>query len=549
MNDVSCLGLQFLGKCSQSHLTDHFLFNLETAVSSLAVIIAIYALFLERRFRVRMDLKNTQWKNLLFLILVVFELTFIAATLPYVPGSPRLLIGYPIFWEIIACLILIYVIIQAYYLPKPIIKLSKRQIENLIKLAPYNTLSYHGSIDLMVKEADYFWTDFLEKSFINKDLKRILLEDFTNEDFLKIAVRSQYILLQTVEVLGKAAPTENTSHIKDYLRTFFLFSIAMEDSVVSNDLKSSYKPIMQHIMRKRRLAGVILGDATDLFLFRNDLLGNRLNVLERFVKLFELHLGRQYHRTEDKSRNISLIQVDVLKNLLEFFNENLHYLKYDEKLAFMQKFSFLFIDLKNLPQNESEILADGIYEILETYASRRDWSKNHENERHLCIQLAHHFVEQNQYTKKVFKQRLLEQIVGSEDDKKTTHFVCNLDGYYPMMIPVYFFIYGHNLFCKKVPSEDLEFNMTILRKMQENLPKISTGRTQEFLKRDIPANERTANAIKRKAEHCLESMFVDNMVYDKEENSLTYYFAGDENSCTLLLNETIKENKFVFKEN
>lgn len=551
MNNIPCLGLNFLARCPATHITDHFLFNLETAVSSLAIIIAIYALFLERRFRVRMFLKNTQWKNLLFLIFIVIELTFIAATLPYVPGNPRPVIGYPIFWEIIACLILIYVIIQAYNLPKPIVKLSKIQIKNLIKLAPYDTLSYHGSVDLLAKEADYFWEDFLNKSLKNNSLKGVLLENFTNEDFLKVAVKSQYVLLQTVEVLGKAKLTENTIHIKDYLRIFFLFSMTVEDSVISNDLKSSYKPIMQHIMRKRKLASVILGDSADLFFLWHNFEGKRMNTIERFIKVFELHLGRQYHRTEDKSGFMKLIRPDVLKNLLEFFKDNLMYLNYDERSAFMNKFSFLFIDLKSLPQNESEILADGVYEILETYASGRDWSKNRDSERHFCIELARHFIEQNQYTKKIFKQRLQEQIIGCEekddDGKKITRFVCNLKGYYPMMIPVYFFIYGHNLFCKKVPEEDFEFNMNILKKMQENLPKISAGKTQG-MDADISKNERTANSIRKKAEQCLESMFVDNIVYDKKENSLTYYFAGDEDSCTLLLNETVKENKFVFKK-
>lgn len=548
MNDIPCLGLNFLAKCSQTHYTDHFLFNLETAVSSLAVIIAIYVLLLERRFRVRVfGIKKARLKRAGYLVLSIIFLVFIGATLSYVPGVPLPLVGYPIFWEILAFFILVYTIFQAIDLMKPVRKLTKIQAEGLIKSSCYDTLSYHGSVDLMVKEADYFWTDFLKKSLTNKDLKRILIEDFTNEDFLKIAVKSQYILMQTVEVLGETKPTENTSHIKDYLRTFFLFSMVAEDSVVSNDLKSSYKPITQHIIRKRKLASVIFGDSADLFFLRQDLKDDRLSVLERFVEIFRLYLGKQYHHTEDKSGYINLIQADVLKNLLEFFNESLRYLKNSERADFMRKFSFLFIDLKNLSQDKSEILADGIYEILETYASVKEFSKDSENERQLCIQIAHSFIEQNQHTKKVFKQRLLEQIVGSEDDKKITRFVYNLKGYYPMMIPVYFFIYGHNLFCKKVPAEDFDFNMNILKKMQEILPKISSGKIQG-MDANVSKNERTTNAIKRKAEICLESMFPDNIVYDKEENSLTYYFAGDEDSCTLLLNETAKENKFFFKE-
>jgi hypothetical protein len=60
MNEISCFGLDFLAKCPQSHYTDHFIFNLETAVSSLAIVVAIYALFLERRFRIRLGIKESQ---------------------------------------------------------------------------------------------------------------------------------------------------------------------------------------------------------------------------------------------------------------------------------------------------------------------------------------------------------------------------------------------------------------------------------------------------------------------------------------------------------
>ncbi len=549
MNDIYCLGLNFLAKCPSTHYSDHFLFNLGTAVSSLAVVVAIYALLLERRFRVRLGIKRSQRNRAGYFVLIVLFLAFIGAILPYVPGEPLPLIGYPIFWEIIAFFVAVYLIFQAIDLTRPIRKLSKKQIESLVKNSPYDTLGYHGSVDLMVKEADHFWTDLLKKSLTNKSLGEILVNDFINEDFLKVAVKSQYILMQTAEVLGKTKPTENTKYIKYFLKEFFLLSMTVEDSVISSDLRSSYKPIMQHIVRKRKLTDVILGNAGDLFSFGFDLRNkkNKLNVMERFLEILKLYLGKRYHYTEDKDDYMSIIQADTLKELFEFLKDSLGYLDYEQKSSFMHTLSFMFPELKNLPQDRSEILANGIYEILEEYASRRDWSKNSDSERHLCIQIGQSFVNQNKYTKKVFQQRLLEQIVGSDDDKKITKLIYNLNGYYPMMIPVYFFIYGSYLFTQRASKEDFEFNMTILKKMQKNLPEISDGKTQQFMKKDIPEDERTAKAIKRKAEMCLKSMFPDNIVYSREENSLTYYFAGDEDSRTLLLNETVKENKFVFK--
>ena len=118
-----------------------------------------------------------------------------------------------------------------------------------------------------------------------------------------------------------------------------------------------------------------------------------------------------------------------------------------------------------------------------------------------------------------------------------------------MMIPVYFFIYGYSLFTKKVPTEDIDMHMTILKKMKENLPIIASGRSQEFIdEANMPKNQRGIDVIRKKAEECLESMFPENVLYDKETNAITYIFGNEESSSTILLNETFKEGKFVYKE-
>ncbi|MEI7890824.1 MAG: hypothetical protein WCI36_02550 [bacterium] len=548
MNEIPCLGLNFLAKCSQSNYTDHFLFNLETAVSSLAIIVAIYALLLERRFRVRIEIKEAEQKLIIRLVLLVVGFTFIGATLPYAPGTPLPLIGYPIFWEIVAFLILLYVIFQAYDLIQPVRVLTKKRIAGLKKCAHYDTLSYHGSVDLIVKEADYFWSDLLHKSLGDGSLKRMILEDFTKEDFLKIAIKSQYILMQTVEFIGKANSKTDVANAKEFLKTFVLASLIEDDSIISVDVKSSYKPIMQHIIRKRKLADVIFGNSIDLFFLRQNLGNNQLEVLNKFVEIFRLYLGWKYHHTEDSSNYIELIEVNVLENFLKLFKESLCYLDYDQKTAFMHKLVFMFPELNGLPQEKSEILANGIYEILEEYAGGRDWSKDSQSERLLCIELVDSFVDCNIHTKKVFKQRLLEKIAGTSDDKKITHFVYNLKGFYPMMIPVYFFTYGNDLFSKQLPEEDIEFHMEILRKMQENIPKIAKGHMREFMDVALPEDERGMAAIRLKAEKCIADMFPQDIFYNKEENSITYVFGNEIASKTLLLNETIKKGEVVFKK-
>ena len=548
MNEISCLGLSFLAKCSATHYAEHFLFNFEVAVSSLAIIVSIYALFLERRFRARIAIKGARLKWILGLILGVLVLTFVGAVLPYMPGSPLPLLGYPAFWEIVAAILLCYAILESYILVRPIKTLTKEQIASLVKYAPHSTLKYHGSLDLILKEAESFWTDFLTKSMSNRSLKEVLLSDFSQKDFLSVAAKSPYILWDTLEFVEKSKPTDNTEHVKSFLRDLILTSLIQEESIIADDLESSYKPLMQEIIRKKKLSTIIF-DSTELFLLRLSENTGSLKILKRFVDIFDLYLGRRYHYTEDTTGYIGLIDADVLKTLLEFFKDNLHFLDKESRSKFLSELSFHSHELKDLPKEQSEALADGVYEILETYASGKDWSKDRENERLICIRLERNYVSCNQYTKRVFKQRLLEQIVGTEDEKKITHFTYNLGGFYPMMIPVYFFIYGYSLFTKKVPTEDIDMHMTILKKMKENLPIIASGRSQEFIdEANMPKNQRGIDVIRKKAEECLESMFPENVLYDKETNAITYIFGNEESSSTILLNETFKEGKFVYKE-
>ncbi|MFC1644569.1 hypothetical protein ACFL08_00905 [Patescibacteria group bacterium] len=549
MNEIYCFGLNFFAKCPETHLNDHFLFNLETAVSSLAIVVAIYALLLEKRFRVRIQIKRSQLKKIIYLTLSVLFFTFIGATLPYVSGEPRPIIGYPIFWEILAFFILLYCIFQAFDLMRSIKKLTKKQVKELIICAPYDTLIYHGLIDLMVKEADYFWEDFLKKTIVNDALREVLKHDFSGEDFLKVAVKSRYILLQTVSIIKKAKPETNIHHIEEYLRKLFILGVFIDDSIISHDLKSSYKDMTKYIMRENKMANIIFGNYRDLFLTSMDFKDqNRLGVLKRFLKIFELYLGRKYHYTEDDKKFTNLIEINTLENFLSFFKDSLMYLNSEEKTEFMRQLSFLTVQIKNLPEGESRVLSKGIYSILETYAQGKNWSKDLGVDRLYCIELELSFVDQNKYTRESFQQLLLEKIAGSKDPKKRTKIMYNLAGYYPMMTPVYFFIYGHALFSNQVPAKDFKFNMAILRKMQKNLPKIADGEIINNKDNNSQGDERILNAMNQRIENCLNAMFPDNVIYNKDENSLTHYFSGNQSSSTLLLNETVQKNEFVFKK-
>ncbi len=555
MSEIQCLGLNFLSKCSETHLSEHFLFNFETAISSLAIIISIYALVLEKRFRARVNIKRNIITQLKVILIIIIFLTFIGSIIPYIPGKPLPLLGYPIFWEIIATIPLIYGLFLAFKLFQPIKLLTKSQAKNLAKYAPHCTLKFHNSLDLILKEAEFFWSDFLKKTLTDKKLKDTLVYDFSQKDFLRAAVKSRYILLATVNFLSNNKDKKyNLSHIENFLSELFLENLIQTESVLNEDLNSSYKELMQHIIRKEGLADSIFKNlrSPELDLYKNK---NLFKILKRFVSVFHLYLGRQYHYTEKTDNYIDLIQSNILEDFLYLFKNNLYNLntKKDRYNLFNELFSMPITNLKKLPEEQGKILGEGIYEMLEKYTiynfNQNDDLINEEERINYGI-LNFNYIKENEYIEKYFKEKLLEKIVGSKDPKKPGHSWYNLKGYYPMMTQTYFIIYGYKIFSNKsnnMSAKDKEFHMTILKKMQENLPKIASGRTQEYLEKiEMPKEKNKIIIIKKRAERCLQSIFPQNIIYNKKENSITYI--NDEHSKTLLLNEIAKQNKFILKK-
>ncbi len=77
-----------------------------------------------------------------------------------------------------------------------------------------------------------------------------------------------------------------------------------------------------------------------------------------------------------------------------------------------------------------------------------------------------------------------------------------------MVVPIYFHMYGPDLFSEKEPKEDAEMHMKILKKMLESLPILSQGITQHYMgDKKLPSDERGREEVRRKAHKALASMF------------------------------------------
>ena len=101
-SESACLGLEVLGKCTYDPS------NPERIYFSIGSLIAVVALFLAFsqlkkpiiKFRLRVGKVKDSIVYGVFIIAIIF--VFLAAILPFIPGTALPLLGYPIFWELLA---------------------------------------------------------------------------------------------------------------------------------------------------------------------------------------------------------------------------------------------------------------------------------------------------------------------------------------------------------------------------------------------------------------------------------------------------------------
>lgn len=552
---MNCLGLGFLPYCSDLQLEEHFLFSFQTAISALAVVVSIYALMLERRFKIRSKLRGNIIKKLKFLVGGVFLFTFIGALLPYFAGDPIAILGYPVFWEIFSVLLLSYSVVLSFTLFKPIYALKDKHIKKLHYIAPYGTLNFHGIIDLMLVESEYFWSDMLNKSTNNELLKEVIENDFSQKDFLREASRSEIIVHSTIQFINNNKGPKSIKHVIDFFRKLLMESIVRSDSVLAVDLDSE-KNLSILIFQKYKLANIVFdNDFYYEYIYPLERKNNSeyLDIIHRVLNIFHICLNDKYYKNQkdDNSKTEDLISIKSLNNFLLVFDNCVRYLNIEKALDFLNNIESSSLQLKDLPTEYSDSLVKGFYKIIESYAIKSENSINYQIERLIFMDLYITYLSFNEYTEKIFENKLLEKIAGIRGNKIFDGRACNLEGYYPNLIPIYFYIYGHDLFSGKESSEskNIDFHLKILERMSECLPKIANGRTQQYFGGiEMPKDERGFNIVKNKAERFLNNLFPNNIIYNIEENSITYIFGNEEVSKTIMLNDFLVNGKIYFKK-
>lgn len=103
----ACLGLEFLGSCSYDPADPgQSYFTIGQLVSVIALLLAFSQLTKPIiKFRIRAN--KTSYKTAIVICLLATACIFVAAILPFIPGRAWPLLGYPVFWEILAGFLLV----------------------------------------------------------------------------------------------------------------------------------------------------------------------------------------------------------------------------------------------------------------------------------------------------------------------------------------------------------------------------------------------------------------------------------------------------------
>src|ERR1035437_5856751 len=141
-----------------------------------------------------------------------------------------------------------------------------------------------------------------------------------------------------------------------------------------------------------------------------------------------------------------------------------------------------------------------------------------------------------------FVEKVKEKIIGSKREPMS-----NSQGYYPAMIRVYFYIFGHQLFSGTVNDHQKKnLHLPILLVLKVSLPKLYNGFKQEFFDvESLPKGKE--EKLQKDGRKIISNFLPENVNYDFSNNSLTYYYSGRNHGSRILL-DIIKEDADIVVE-
>lgn len=525
--------------------SDHSSYNLGVAIIAIAIIVAFIE-FISNKDELKFKLNYKKRKVALILGILSIFFAFL--------GEFNLF-DKPFLFEIIgAILMFVAILIYLSLIIKPLKQIRPNKIKIFRGILQSGLLSPYSDKLKITKGVIEVFDSLLALSLENKDAKGIFQVDLMSGEFLNRFSESKYIFDKTIEFYIKESKNgkNNLYHIEIFLKGLFIRSLENKNSFLNMYLGEKIYPkalfYLDDVIIKEnnnRINKILFSDIrfSDIDDFGKL---NYFKLVTRYFKLIyqennHVSLKNGYEKKYDFNDRLIEIFFNEIKNIFEYSFDNKQLKQFLKCLSGFSWYYRWAIKTTDKSDYIKEKAGEFLYNVFYSFIGRNKID-DEEIFRLEVNSLYDHFIEiqengfENNIAYNSFVKKLKEKII---EDK----FGANFKGYFPSMILIYFFVFGFYLFSeKRNEPQDKNLHLPIMLKLSESFPRLHQGFKQEFYDaKSLPKGKE--DLLRDEGKKILNKFLKNNMIYNFEENSLSYYYSGNIHSAKIFLNKVKKENK------
>jgi hypothetical protein len=535
----------------------HSSYNLGVAITAIAIVVTFIE-FISSRRELRFSLNYGKRKLALWLAAASIVLVFFGEL-------NGLFLGYPFVFEISGALLMVAAIaIYLYVVLNPLKRLNKKQISIFQDILAGTLSNSHLDKSQTIRGCIELFENLLDLSLSDKEVQNIFRNDFASDIFLKHFSESYFVFGRVVDFYREKRKEgkHDLYHIEFFLKRLMTKSLENTESFLNMFIEQKIYPnalfCLDDVMIKENdisLLKVLFGEY-------------RFNRLDHVGQLNYIALVTRYFRLVYEKNNHVSLKDGYQKNyelndelISIFFKEIGEFIEscYDQKqleilVDRVEGFGWYYTwgvrtrdKSEGVRKNTGKFLYHLFYNSISKYKI-----ENEEIFRLKVHQLYDYFLEiqengfENNVAYGVFVSNLKEKILGGGEG--INGIMPNYKGYFPAMILVYFYMFGFYAFSEKQnEAQAKDLHVPIFSKLAEAFPKLYQGFKQEFYDVEtLPEGKK--ELLEKQGREILDQFLKNNMVYNFEENSLSYYYSGNVHSSKIFLNDVKTNQKIESKK-
>jgi len=529
----------------------HSSYNLGVAITAMSIVVAFIE-FISNKSELRFRLNYRMRRVALWIAITSIILAFFGEL-------DGLFLGCPFIFEFTgAVLMFISVLMYLYLIFIPLKRLNKKQIPILQNILAGTLSNSHLDNPQTIRGCIDLFDNLLSLSLENKDVQNIFRNDFASDILLKHFSESYFVFGRTVDfyVEKRKEGKHVLDHIEFFLKRLITKSLENSESFLNMFIGQKIYPnalfCLDDVMIKEKDGSLLRVMFGEYRFSRLDSVG-QLNYIALVTRYFKLvyeknnHVSLKDHYQKNYELNDKLIEI-FFKEIGDFIESCYEQKQLEAIIDKVESFSWYYtwgVKTRDKSEHVRKNTGKFLYNLFHNSISKYK-IENEEIFRLKVHQLYDHFLEmqenpvENNVAYNAFVEKLKEKILG---DGKNGH-MPNYKGYFPAMILVYFYMFGFYAFSEKqneAQAEDL--HIPVFSKLAEAFPKLYQGFKQEFYDAEsLPEGKK--DLLEKQGREILDQFLKKNMVYNFEENSLSYYYSGNVHSSKIFLND-VKSNQKI----